>query len=206
MQEGNADAHTPGMFHRPDQRLHPAHRTADHGEELQDSQAVEQLYLHGHDVPDGHGRKTHGVRFAGIGTQRGRAGRAAATAQHTGANDEELVRVNRLAGANVIIPPARATGVRMRACHMRVTRQSGANQNRIVTRRGKRSQRLIGHIHMIECEARLGFYPRQRDCFGPRHPQWRLIAHNLLILKVAPDNVGVRCRHLKFYRAAARNA
>ena len=48
---------------------------------------------------------------------------------------------------------------------------------------------------MIEREARLGLYPRQRDGFGLCHPQWRLIAHDLLILKVASDNIGVRCGH-----------
>ena len=50
---------------------------------------------------------------------------------------------------------------------------------------------------MIESEARLGLYPRQRNAFGLCHPQWRLIARNHLILKVAPDNVGVRCGHFK---------
>ena len=50
---------------------------------------------------------------------------------------------------------------------------------------------------MIEREARLGLYPRQRDGFGLCHPQWRLIVRDLLILKIASDNVGVLCRHFK---------
>ena len=71
--------------------------------------------MHRHHVANGHGRKIHAVGLAGTGLRRGGAGGAAATAQHVDANDEEFVRVNRLARADVVIPPAGAAGLRIQS-------------------------------------------------------------------------------------------
>ena len=139
---------------------------------------------------DGDGRKVHAVGLAGFRAGRKRTGRPVAAAQHVGTDHEELVRVNRLAGANVEIPPAGTPGFRVKAGDMRRARQGVADQDGVVAPGRERPQRLIRHLHLIERETGLDLHSAQRDGLGARHAQGRLIAGDLLILKIALDDAG----------------
>ena len=144
---------------------------------------------------DGDGRKVHAVRLAGFGPGRHRAGRAVAAAQHVGTNDEEFVRINRLARANVEIPPAGTPRVRVKAGDMRRARQGVADQDGVVAPGRERAQRLIRHFHLIERETGLDLHSAQGDGLSARHAQGRLITRDLLILKIALDDAGGRVFH-----------
>src|SRR3546814_5418354 len=76
---------------RPRQRLHPAHRPADHRLEPLDPEMIKQHRLRAHHVADGDDGKLHTIGRAGfrIGARRPR--RAHAASEHVGA-DEKMPR------------------------------------------------------------------------------------------------------------------
>ena len=68
--------------HRPLQRLHAAHRAADHAVPPLDAEVVGQLRLAAHPVPHGHHREPAPPRLAVVGVGAGRSGAALAAAEH----------------------------------------------------------------------------------------------------------------------------
>src|ERR1039458_9480582 len=75
---------------------------------------------------------------------------------------------------------------------------------------------LIRNFDLIKCETGLGSQPRQRNRLCACHTQGRFIIRDLLILKIALDDAGVRFCHLRLtpirftlfsgHGAATRNA
>jgi hypothetical protein len=79
---------------------------------LLDAERVEQCLLHVDEVAEGDDREAHAVRLARVRIDRGRPSRGRVRVlgvdvdQVVGADDEELVRVDRLAGADDRLPIA----------------------------------------------------------------------------------------------------
>ena len=112
------------------QRLHPAHRTANHRMELSDPQGIEQRHLRSHHVADRNHRKTHRIGLT-IGGGAGGASRTHAAAQHIGANHEISARIDHFARPDRFGPPPRLAGLGVRADHVLVHRQRVEQQHRV---------------------------------------------------------------------------
>ena len=102
----------------PLQRLHAAHRAADHAEQRVDAEPVDQHGLRAHHVGNGDDRKIQPPQLAGGGIGRGRAGRAHAAADHVRADDEIVVGVERRPGPTMVShqPGLPVTGCTLATC------------------------------------------------------------------------------------------
>ena len=104
--QGNQAPHEGRILDAPLQHQHSAHRTADDGGERGQTKVIAEEFLRVHHVADGDEGKREAERpaRARVG-RRGPAGTLAA-AEDVGAEDEKVIRVDRLAGPDEIIPPA----------------------------------------------------------------------------------------------------
>src|SRR5690606_1679581 len=116
---------------RPLQHLHAAHRAADDAEELVDAEPVDEPYLGIDHVADRDDGKAEAVRFARLRIDGGRPSRSHASADDIRADDEEAIRVDRLAGPDHRLPPARLARDRMPVGRVLVARERMANQYRV---------------------------------------------------------------------------
>ena len=107
---------------------------------------------------------------------------AVATAEDVGADDKKFISVNRLTGADMVIPPAGAAGFWMKTGEMGVTGERVANENRVVARRREFAECLVGDIDMSEFVTGLGANAWQADDLCLRHAERRLVAGHFLIL------------------------
>ena len=132
-----------GIERRPLQHLHPAHRAAGDAEQLLDAERVEQHRLGAHHVAHGDEREVEPVGLAGRGIDLGRPARAHAAAEDIGADDEEAVGVDRLAGADHHghQPGLPVTGLSPMTNWS--PRQRVADQDRV---RARRVERAVGHV------------------------------------------------------------
>ena len=144
-----------GVLDAPLEYLHAAHGTADHGVEACDADRIEPALLGADHVTDRDVREGQAVGPARIEIDRGRATGTLATAQHVRAEDEELVRVECLAGTDQIVPPARLAVVeRVDAGAVMVAAQRVADQDGVVAGGiepavGLVAQREAGEGHAI---------------------------------------------------------
>jgi len=90
----------------PLQHLHPAHRAAGGAQQPFDAQMVEQVGLRSHHVADGDDGEAKAIGRAAGRVDAGRAAAAVATAQYVATDDVVAVGVERLAGADAVVPPA----------------------------------------------------------------------------------------------------
>ena len=121
--------HAFGVARRPLQCLHAAHRAANHREQLVDAERRDQHRLRPDHIGNGDHRQIQAIRLPAIRIGAGRPGRAKATAQHVGTDDEETVGIDRLAGTDHQRPPAGLAGHRIGAGNMLVAGQRVANQD-----------------------------------------------------------------------------
>ena len=128
--------------------------------------------LRAHHVGNGDHGKVRAVRPAGRGIVRRRPRRAAAAAEEIGADDEEAVGVERLAGADHAVPPAQAAaaigvallggeavaraGGRGRgrvACGVRVAGKRVTHEDHVVARGRERAVGFVGDADGVELAA-----------------------------------------------------
>ena len=167
--DGNDRVHLIAVEYGPFERLHPAQGTAGNGSQPRDSQLVQQCPFGPHHVGDRDDRKVGAVgpssrRIGG----RGPCG-PSAPAQQVRADDEKLVRVERLPWANHAVPPAEPateTGIpffgpkavpgafrggrRGEPRCMGVAAERMAHQNHVVTRRREPAVGLVGNPDGIQ--------------------------------------------------------
>ncbi|KAG0757809.1 hypothetical protein G6F22_019842 [Rhizopus arrhizus] len=105
--------------HQHRQRGHAAHRVADHAGQLRDAQRAHHLDGSARAVFDRQLGEIEAVGFTGSGVERGRTGRALAAAQRVHAHHEPAIGIDRLAGPDHRLPPARCR-VGIVGCGMRV--------------------------------------------------------------------------------------
>ena len=157
----------------PLQRLHAAHRAADHTEQRFDAEAIEQHRLRAHHVGNGDERKIQTPHLAGGRIGRSRSGRAHAAADHIGADDEVAVGVERAAGTDHDFPPAGLAGQRMPIGDMLIKRQRMADQNRVGTVGIEFAIGLVGDLERRKIDAAI---ERQRLVGAePRDQRGRMI-------------------------------
>ena len=137
----------------PLQRLHAAHRAADHAEQRVDAEAIEQHGLRAHHVGNGDDRKIQPPHFAGGRIGRGRPGRAHAAADHIGADDEVAVGIERAAGADHGLPPAGLAGDRMHIVDVLVAGQRMADQDGVGAVGVEFAIGLVGDLERGEIDA-----------------------------------------------------
>ena len=137
----------------PLQRLHAAHRAADHAEQRVDAEPVDQHGLRAHHVGNGDDRKIQPPQFAGGGIGRGRPGRAHAAADHVRADDEIAVGIERAAGTDHGFPPARLAGHRMDVGDMLIAGQRMADQDGVGALGIELAIGLIGDLERREIDA-----------------------------------------------------
>ena len=101
--------------------------------------------------------KIDAVGLVRLRVDRGRPGRAHAAAEDVGADDEEAVGVDRLAGADERLPPAGLLRNRMLACDILVAGERVADEDGV---RFGGIQRAVGHVgdrhrrqHLVAVEA-----------------------------------------------------
>jgi hypothetical protein len=134
---------------RPLQRLHRAERAADHRGEALDAEVVGEAALRLDPVLDRDHREVGAPGLAGGRIDRGRPGRAEAAADVIGADHEEAVGVERLAGADQVVPPADiGFFLFVKASHMMRGVERVAHQHRVGLRR---VQRAVGLVGDLEC-------------------------------------------------------
>ncbi len=120
------------ITHRPLQGLHPAHAPADHRLQHVDAEKLQQQTLCVHHVLDRDLRKRGPVGFTRVGVDGRRAGGALAAAKHVLRDHEIPLRVDRLARADHLVPPAGlAVILGMPPCSVRVGGQWRTNENRV---------------------------------------------------------------------------
>ena len=129
--DGHHLLHARRVFHRPGQRLHAAHRSADHRRQRANAQMIEQPRLRRHHVGYGDHREVHRKRLTGPWISAGRARAAHAAAQHIGADHEPIIRVHRLARPHQPRPPAGLAGARVGAGNILIEREGVADQDGI---------------------------------------------------------------------------
>ena len=140
----------------PLHRLEAAHGAAQHAVEFLDAEAVGEFLLRMHHVTDGDDGEGAAVGLARARVHACRARRALAAAQDVAADYEEAVRVDSLAGADELVPPAGllvAFGVP--AGGMRVGGQGRADPHRIV---GGGVQLAVSLVTDIERGERLSVF------------------------------------------------
>ena len=108
---------------------------------------VEEGVLGPDHVEDADHRKGRRVRFPRDRVDGRRARRAITPAEHVRANDEELVRVQRAARTDELLPPARR-GVLARRRGVRGRREPRVQQDRVVPRGRERPPRLVRDVKL----------------------------------------------------------
>ena len=142
-----------GIGRGPLQRLHAAHRAADHAEQRLDAEAIDQHGLRAHHVGNGDDGEIQPPQFAGGRIGRGRPGRAHAAADHVAADDEVVVGVERPAGADHGVPPAGLAGDRVHIIDMLVAGQRMADQNGVGAVRIQFAIGLVGDLERRQIDA-----------------------------------------------------
>jgi hypothetical protein len=142
------------VVRRPLQRLHPAHRSADHREQPRNPEMRDESLLRPHHVADGHGREIRAPQHSGAALARAAgAGAAHAPAQDVGADHEIPLGVHRPPWPHHRVPPAGLSGQGVALRHVLVAGQGVADQHRVAPRRVQRSIRPIRDRHAPEPRA-----------------------------------------------------
>ena len=159
-------AHALRVGERPLQRLHGAQAAAHHRGEALDAELVGEARLRCDPVLDRDHREIRAPGLAGRRVERGRPGRAEARADVVVADDEEAIGVERLAGADHVVPPADVVRVvRVGAGDVVRGVQRVADQHRVRARRIQRAVGFVGDLEFGQHRA-----ARQLERFGEASP------------------------------------
>ena len=153
--------HPVGERDRPLHGLHPAETAADDCGPLRDAEPVGQPRLAAHPVLNGDDGEIRAVGLAVLQVDGGRAGGAFAAAQVVATHYEELAGINRLAGADAVIPPAGFAGIVLVvvAGDVMIARQRVADQHGVAA---VGVQRAVGFVNQFIVRQRPTAVQRQR--------------------------------------------
>ena len=156
--------HPRRMVHRPGQRLHAAHRSANDGRQRTDAEMIKQPCLRFHHVGDGDHREIHRERLARTRIDARWPGGAHAAAEHIGADHEPMFGIDRLARPHQPRPPAGLARNGVGAGQILIPGQRVAHQDGVG---GVGVQLAIGFIGDGEFGQHTA--ARQREIPGQRH-------------------------------------
>jgi hypothetical protein len=193
------------MGGRPLQRLHPAHGAAGDAEELVDLQVIDQELLGPHHVGHGDDGKAEAEGPAGRGIGVARAGGAHAAAEHIAADDEVALGIERLAGADHLIPPAGPARDRMLADQELIAGQRMADHDGVGAGGIQPPIGLIGDGEGAEIDAAI---ERHRPLLAEHHPvagKRRLRVQEALLQRGhLPSSGGVTALKIQGFTALCR--
>jgi hypothetical protein len=194
-----------GIGRRPLQGLHAPHGAAGDTEELVDLQMLDQELLGPHHIGDGDDGKTEAVGPSRGGVGVTGPGGAHAAAQHIAADDEIALGIERLAGADHLLPPAGPPGDRILADQELVPGQRMAGQDGIGACRVQLAIGLKGDGEGAEVDAAV---QRHGAVFAEHHPvagERRLrVCQSLLQRGHRPSTRGVTALKIQGFTAFLR--
>jgi hypothetical protein len=130
----------------PGQYLVASDRAADDRQQLFDAEMIQQSALHLNHVANGDGWKIAAVRPSGRRVEAAGSRRAATPAEEVRADHEVLVGIDRLAGTDHDVPPARII-LGVVSGHVGVAAEGMAEEDGVVLRGAERAVGFVGDRH-----------------------------------------------------------
>ncbi len=144
-----------GLVERPFEHLHPSQRATDDCRPAIDAKVLPQAAMDSDEVSDAQERKFQPVAFSRLGIDRAGTRRPVAATEKIGGHDEPPIRVDRLAGADEVVPPARFGISFVETCSVRVTGECMTDVDSVAAFLVELAVGFVGHVDLLQRSTRL---------------------------------------------------